>query len=105
VSIGQFAARRGEQRRRIEAPAELTSRVRSYEIRDMLGCGAAACQLGCRSGSELSEAGDVVGADEVVRPRAPRPRRCAVPDNADAASSKVDAERADSGAGALGGAL
>ncbi len=36
VSIGQFAARRGEQRRRIEAPAELTSRVRSYEIRDML---------------------------------------------------------------------
>lgn len=36
VSIGQFAARRGEQRRRTEAPAELTSRVRSYEIRDML---------------------------------------------------------------------
>lgn len=36
VSIGQFASRRGEQRRRIEAPAELTSRVRSYEIRDML---------------------------------------------------------------------
>lgn len=36
VSIGQFAARRGEQRRRLEAPAELTSRVRSYEIRDML---------------------------------------------------------------------
>ena len=36
VSIGQFAARRGEQRRRIEAPAELASRVRSYEIRDML---------------------------------------------------------------------
>jgi hypothetical protein len=36
VSIGQFAARRSEQRRRIEAPAELTSRVRSYEIRDML---------------------------------------------------------------------
>lgn len=36
VSIGQFAARRGEQRRRIEVPAELTSRVRSYEIRDML---------------------------------------------------------------------
>src|SRR5262249_46464530 len=36
VSIAQFAARRGEQRRRIEAPAELTSRVRSYEIRDML---------------------------------------------------------------------
>ena len=36
VSIGQFAARRGEQSRRIEAPSELTSRVRSYEIRDML---------------------------------------------------------------------
>lgn len=36
VSIGQFAARREEQRREIEAPAELTSRVRSYEIRDML---------------------------------------------------------------------
>ena len=36
VSIAQFAARRGEPRRRIEAPAELTSRVRSYEIRDML---------------------------------------------------------------------
>jgi len=36
VSIGQFAARRGEERRRIDAPAELTSRVRSYEIRDML---------------------------------------------------------------------
>ncbi len=36
VSIGQFAARRGEPRRRIEAPAELTSRVRAYEIRDML---------------------------------------------------------------------
>lgn len=36
VSIRQFAARRGEQPRRIEAPAELTSRVRSYEIRDML---------------------------------------------------------------------
>lgn len=36
VSIGQYAVRRAEQRRRIEAPAELTSRVRSYEIRDML---------------------------------------------------------------------
>lgn len=36
VSIRQFAARRGEQPRRIEAPAELTSRIRSYEIRDML---------------------------------------------------------------------
>lgn len=36
VSIRQFAARRGEQPRGIEAPAELTSRVRSYEIRDML---------------------------------------------------------------------
>lgn len=36
VSIRQFAARRGEARRAIEAPAELTSRVRSYEIRDML---------------------------------------------------------------------
>lgn len=36
VSIGQFAARHGEQARKIEAPAELTSRVRAYEIRDML---------------------------------------------------------------------
>lgn len=36
VSIRQFSARRAEQPRRIEAPAELTSRVRSYEIRDML---------------------------------------------------------------------
>jgi hypothetical protein len=36
VSIAQVAARRGEPRRRIDAPAELTSRVRSYEIRDML---------------------------------------------------------------------
>ena len=36
VSIRQFAARRNEERRTIEAPAELTSRVRSYEIRDML---------------------------------------------------------------------
>ncbi len=36
VSIAQFANRRGEPPRRIEAPAELTSRVRSYEIRDML---------------------------------------------------------------------
>lgn len=36
VSIRQFAARRAEQSRRIEVPAELTSRVPSYEIRDML---------------------------------------------------------------------
>jgi ATP-dependent helicase YprA (DUF1998 family) len=36
VSIRQFAARQGEEARVIEAPAELTSRVRSYEIRDML---------------------------------------------------------------------
>ncbi len=36
VSIGQFAGRRGEISRKIEAPAELTSRVGSYEIRDML---------------------------------------------------------------------
>jgi hypothetical protein len=36
VSIGQFASRRGEGPRRIEAPAELTSRVPAYEIRDML---------------------------------------------------------------------
>lgn len=36
VSISQFANRRGEHPRRIEAPAELTSRVRSYEICDML---------------------------------------------------------------------
>jgi len=36
ISIAQFAARRLEQRRKIEPPAELTSRVRSYEIRDRL---------------------------------------------------------------------
>ena len=36
VSVRQFDARRGERPRQIEAPAELTSRVRSYEIRDML---------------------------------------------------------------------
>lgn len=36
VSIAQFASRRAETVRRIEAPAELTSRVRAYEIRDML---------------------------------------------------------------------
>ncbi len=36
VSIGQLSARRGEQAREVDPPAELTSRVRSYEIRDML---------------------------------------------------------------------
>ena len=36
VSLGQLSARRGECPRAIDAPAELTSRVRSYEIRDML---------------------------------------------------------------------
>jgi hypothetical protein len=36
VSIRQLAARRSEPQRKIEPPAELTSRVRSYEIRDML---------------------------------------------------------------------
>ena len=36
VSIGQVSARRGELQRRVDEPAELTSRVRSYEIRDML---------------------------------------------------------------------
>ena len=36
VSLGQLSARRGEPSRRIGVPAELTSRVRSYEIRDML---------------------------------------------------------------------
>jgi len=36
VSIRQLAARRGEPGRTMEAPAELTSRVPSYEIRDML---------------------------------------------------------------------
>lgn len=36
VSIGQLGARRGEQPREVGPPAELTSRVRSYEIRDML---------------------------------------------------------------------
>jgi hypothetical protein len=35
-SIKQYAARRGETQRQIKAPAELTSRVPSYEIRDML---------------------------------------------------------------------
>ena len=36
VSIAQLASRRGEPTRNIDTPAELTSRVRSYEIRDML---------------------------------------------------------------------
>jgi hypothetical protein len=36
VSIGQLAARRAEAVRPIDVPAELTSRVPSYEIRDML---------------------------------------------------------------------
>lgn len=36
VSVGQFASRRGETRRRTDAPAELTSRVPAYGIRDML---------------------------------------------------------------------
>ena len=36
VSVGQVSARREELPRKIDAPAELTSRVRSYEIRDML---------------------------------------------------------------------
>lgn len=36
ISIGQFAARRGETKREIEAPAELTSRVPSHDVRDML---------------------------------------------------------------------
>lgn len=36
ISIKQFAARRDEVPRKTEAPAELTSRVSSYEIRDML---------------------------------------------------------------------
>src|SRR5206468_1003419 len=36
VSIGQLSGRRGELSRRVDAPAELTSRVRSYEVRDML---------------------------------------------------------------------
>ena len=36
VSVGQLSARRGEQPRTVDPPAELTSRVRSYEIRDML---------------------------------------------------------------------
>ena len=36
VSIGQISARRGESPRSVGVPAELTSRVPSYEIRDML---------------------------------------------------------------------
>src|SRR5207244_1938697 len=36
VSVQQYAARRQELPRSVDAPAELTSRVRSYEIRDML---------------------------------------------------------------------
>ena len=36
ISIKQFALRRDETARKIEAPAELTSRVSSYEIRGML---------------------------------------------------------------------
>ena len=36
ISVGQLANRRREQARHVEPPAELTSRVPSYEIRDML---------------------------------------------------------------------
>jgi hypothetical protein len=36
VSIAQIAGRRGEKPRKVDAPAELNSRVRSYEIREML---------------------------------------------------------------------
>ncbi len=36
VTIGQIASRRKEPGRTIDTPAELTSRVRAYEIRDML---------------------------------------------------------------------
>ena len=36
VSVGQLSSRRDEAERPISAPAELTSRVKSYEIRDML---------------------------------------------------------------------
>ena len=36
VSIDQVSSRRNEQARQISAPEELTSRIRSYEIRDML---------------------------------------------------------------------
>lgn len=36
VSVRQYAARRQEGPRGVDVPAELTSRVRSYEIRDML---------------------------------------------------------------------
>jgi len=36
ISIRQLASRRTEQARKIDSPAELTSRVPSYEIRDML---------------------------------------------------------------------
>lgn len=36
VSVGQIAARRQEAARTVDVPAELTSRVKAYEIRDML---------------------------------------------------------------------
>lgn len=58
VSIGQFSARRGELARRVDAPAELTSRVRSYEIRDMLD------RLGI--GAEDPEAVDLLLASNMI---------------------------------------
>ena len=36
ISVEQYAARRGEAPREVSSPAELTSRVPTYEIRDML---------------------------------------------------------------------
>lgn len=58
VSIGQLAGRRGEASRKIDAPAELTSRVRSYEIRDMLD------QLGKHAGDP--EAVDLLLASNMI---------------------------------------
>lgn len=58
VSIRQFAARRTEQPRRIEAPAELTSRVQSHEITEMLE------RLG-RTSSD-SEAVDLLVASNMI---------------------------------------
>ncbi len=58
VSIAQFASRRGEVRRRLEAPAELTSRVRSYEIRDMLDL--------LSKGARDSEAVDLLVASNMI---------------------------------------
>jgi len=58
VSIRQFAARRGDSPRKLEVPAELTSRVRAYEIRDMLDR--------LKKGPDDSEAVDLLLASNMI---------------------------------------